>query len=257
MLSRVCSLQQLILLNEFDETKMYPNQGALEELERLDKISRNKNLTTWETYDRNSIKISSLNCRSLKKHHEDIISDSILLNSDIIGLQETWLEIHEEIANLDIDKYYLKVNSHGRGKGVATYYKNKIFKPDSSRNEAHMQLSKFTSSLVDVIFIYRSQQADYHQLNKIIDQMTNKEKPLLVLGDFNFCFLEASNLTKLYFQEKNFKQIINEPTHIGGHLLDQAYLSDPSRALKCTVEIHSKYYTDHKALAITIKKVNR
>ena len=129
--------------------------------------------------------------------------------------------------------------------------------PDGSRNEAHLQLSKFTSSIVDVIFIYRSQQADYHQLNKIIDQMTNKEKPLLVIGDFNFCFLEASNLTKLYFQEKNFKQIINEPTHIGGHLLDQAYLRDRSRVLKCTVEIHSKYYTDHKALAITIKKVKR
>ena len=118
-----------------------------------------------------------------------------------------------------------------------------------------MQLSKFTSSIVDVIFIYRSQQADYHQLNKIIDQMTNKEIPLLVIGDFNFCFLEASNATKSYFQEKNFKQIINEPTHIGGHLLDQAYLRDTSGALEFAVELHSKYFTDHKCLAITFKKV--
>ena len=255
MLSRVCSLKQLILLNEFDETKMYPNHGALEELERLDTISRNKNLTIWEKCESNSVKITALNCRSLKKHHEDIISDSILLKSDIIGLQETWLEIGEEIANLDIESYSLKVNSHGRGKGVATYYKSTIFKPDISMNETHMQLAKFTSPIIDVIFIYRSQQADYRQLNKNIDLLTSKNKPLLVIGDFNFCFLEASNVTKSYFKEKNFKQIIKEPTHIGGHLLDQAYLRDTSGALEFAVELHSKYYTDHKCLAITFKKV--
>ena len=122
-------------------------------------------------------------------------------------------------------------------------------------NETHMQLTKFTSPIIDVIFIYRSQQADYRQLNKNIDLMTSKNKPLLVIGDFNFCFLEASNVTKSYFKEKNFQQIIEEPTHIGGHLLDQAYLRDTSGALEYTVELHSKYFTDHKCLAITFKKV--
>ena len=86
--------------------------------------------------------------------------------------------------------------------------------------------------------------------------MTSKDKPLLVIGDFNFCFLEASNATKSYFKKKNFKQIINEPTHTAGHLLDQAYLKDTTGALKYTVELQSKYYTDHKGLAITLEKVN-
>ena len=36
MLSRVCSLEQILILNEFDESKMYPNLRALEELKRLD-----------------------------------------------------------------------------------------------------------------------------------------------------------------------------------------------------------------------------
>jgi ATP-dependent exoDNAse (exonuclease V) alpha subunit len=38
MLSRVCALSQIFILNKFDETKMYPNQKALKELERLEKF---------------------------------------------------------------------------------------------------------------------------------------------------------------------------------------------------------------------------
>ena len=48
--------------------------------------------------------------------------------------------------------------------------------------------------------------------------------------------------------------MISEPTHIEGNLLDQAYLRDTKGELDLTVELHSKYYTDHKGLAIIIKK---
>ena len=92
MLSRICSLTQLFILNEFDESKMYPNQQALKEFERLETISLNNNPSEWEKDDSGFLKISSLNCRSLKKHFIDISSDDLLLKSDIICLQETWLE---------------------------------------------------------------------------------------------------------------------------------------------------------------------
>jgi len=39
MLSRVCALSQIYILNEFDEKKMYQNITALEELKRLEKIA--------------------------------------------------------------------------------------------------------------------------------------------------------------------------------------------------------------------------
>merc|ERR1712243_482822 len=38
-LSRVCALSQVLILDEFDRSKMYPNTKALDELERLNKIS--------------------------------------------------------------------------------------------------------------------------------------------------------------------------------------------------------------------------
>ena len=48
MLSRVCSIDQILLLDEFPENKMYPDMRALVELKRLDNISLNKNQSTWE-----------------------------------------------------------------------------------------------------------------------------------------------------------------------------------------------------------------
>ena len=118
-----------------------------------------------------------------------------------------------------------------------------------------MQMSKFRSSLIDIIVLYRSQRGNYIDLNEHIEMMDVEEKPLLVIGDFNFCFQTSpNNQTKQFFERKQFTQMIDEPTHIEGHLLDQAYLKDKTDTLKWSVEVQSKYYTDHKGLAITINK---
>ena len=85
--------------------------------------------------------------------------------------------------------------------------------------------------------------------------MENTKIPQLVIGDFNFCYLEkTTNPTRSFLEALNYKQLIREPTHIEGHLLDQAYLRDDDNKLETNVETHSKYFTDHKALSITVKK---
>ena len=43
MLSRVCSLIQIYILNEFNETKMHPNVKAMAELKRLESIEAMNN----------------------------------------------------------------------------------------------------------------------------------------------------------------------------------------------------------------------
>ena len=255
MLSRVCTLEQIFILNSFDENKMYPNTKALEELERLDKISLNKNPPIWEKEDKKALKISSLNCRSLKKHLPDMISDDILLKSDIICLQEIWLESDENIEELMIPNYDLYLNSNGRGKGVAAYCKKGIFKHELNIKRQNMQLSKFAADTLDIIVIYRSQEGSYTDLNRILGELITEEKPQLVLGDFNFCYLDNPyNPTRKHLEKQKFTQMILKPTHIEGNLLDQAYLRDIHGELECISELHSKYYTDHKGLAIKIKR---
>ena len=255
MLSRVCALWQIFILKEFNEAKMYPNVNALKELDRLDKISLNENPTEWEKDDCDTLKITSLNCRSLKKHYEDILCDAAMLKSDIICLQETWIENDDTTEDLNIPNYNLYLNSKGKGKGVAAYCKNGTFRHETNIKDENMQISKFSSSTVDVIVIYRSQMGHYRQLNQFLEAIIDRQKPQLVIGDFNFCYLENPlHQTKTFLEKNKFSQLIKEPTHIEGHVLDQAYLRDVEGKLHCSAELHSKYYSDHKGLAIMIKK---
>ena len=109
--------------------------------------------------------------------------------------------------------------------------------------------------MLDIITLYRSQSGDCNKLNEHIDLMSTDGKPLLVLGDFNFCFMTNKNhRIKQHLKAKNFSQLIKEPTHIQGHLLDQAYLQDKEGQIRWTADIHSKYFTDHRGIAIIIKK---
>ena len=118
-----------------------------------------------------------------------------------------------------------------------------------------MQLTKFTSTNLSVIVLYRSQQGQLQILNDHIDSMRIPDMQELIIGDFNYCDLDkASNITKQYLENEEFFPVIQEPTHIEGNLLDQAYLKDVSEILDCSSELYSKYYSDHKMLALTIKK---
>ena len=84
----------------------------LKEYERMNEVSVNSNPTSWSDKTVKGIRVSSLNVRSLRKHIEDVRLDNVLQQSDIICLQETWLE--EEI--LELKGYLSYFNSQDRGK---------------------------------------------------------------------------------------------------------------------------------------------
>ena len=254
-LSRVCALSQIFILNTFDETKMFPNLRALAELERLNSISQNQNPTDWEKEDTGALKIYSLNCRSLKKHYSDIIVDDHLLKSDIILLQETWLGENEPADNFSIPGFELHLNSYGKGKGLAIFYNRNLFAHHKDVKEEQLQMSKFASTNIDILAIYRSQKGNLANMNYEIEIMMQPDKPLLIIGDFNYCQSELStNPTKKFLRQNNFVKLIDEPTHIEGNILDQAHLKDVKRTLTVTASLHSKYYTDHKGIAVIIKQ---
>ena len=79
------------------------------------------------------------------------------MKSDIICLNETWEEDDYIRDEFKIPHYELHLNSKGKGKGVATYYRKDIFKHDYDVKEDYMQLSKFTSHMLDIILLYRSE----------------------------------------------------------------------------------------------------
>ena len=73
------------------------------------------------------IKVFSLNCPSLQGKICHIQEDTILTRSDIVCLSETWLLSDDLHENIQMEGFTLKANGTGRGKGLATYFKQNIF----------------------------------------------------------------------------------------------------------------------------------
>ena len=76
------------------------------------------------------------------------------------------LENDMVLEKLNIPGFKLHLNSYGRGKGIATYYKEDLFYHVTDIKEENIQISKFTSSIIDVLVIYRSQKGDLMQLKR-------------------------------------------------------------------------------------------
>ena len=122
MLSRVQCLDQICILDKFDPEKIVVDADVRTEVARMDKVSVNQNPSEWLDSGKAGVRIASLNCRSLRKHIDDVKSDHLLLRGDFVCLQETWLEDGEEKQG----KYELQgfrgiFKSMGRGKGVAVF----------------------------------------------------------------------------------------------------------------------------------------
>ena len=116
-------------------------------------------------------------------------------------------------------------------------------------------MSKFSSKDVDILAIYWSQNGNLTNMNYEIEMMMQPDKPILIIGDFNYCQSEVStNATKKFLKQNNFVKLIDEPTHIEGNIIDQAHLKDVGRTLEARASLHSKYYTDHKGIAVIIKQ---
>ena len=91
------------------------------------------------------LKITSLNCRSLKKHFEDILADSILLKSDVISLQETWLDENDCLDDFKLPDYELHVIRAGRGRGISTYFRSSLIEHDRYIKNMTMMMKMMTA----------------------------------------------------------------------------------------------------------------
>ena len=238
---------------ELNSNKIKACPKVISENKRMESVSVNKNPRGWNNQSTKGLRISSLNVRSLRKHIEDVKSDIQLLQSDMICLQETWLDEAESNGNqYEVDGYDCYYNSQGRGKGTAVYIKKGQFKHSKDVKKPNLQMSKFTSTNLDVIVIYRSQEESLSSVKSQLKSLIQMNKSTLVVGDFNFCYKTNNNDVSKYFIEKKFNQLVNEATHIDGSLLDHAYFRSVRGLDRIDVELFATYYSDHDTIAVLI-----
>ena len=219
MLSRVQALSQLIILESVCENKLYAAQVAMNELERMKYISINN-----EPSDK---LVVSCNIRSLPAHFEDLISTPKLSQSKVICLQETWLNV-EEMGQFRIEGFSTHLNSIGRGKGIATYFRSE-FKWVRDVKRDKYQMTKITSDTSDIINIYRSESASTLDFNRDLVELFDCHKKTYCLGDFNICFKSEENHPVLRkMSDLGFKQLVQSSTHMAGRLIDLVFFFSPS-----------------------------
>ena len=255
MLSRVQRLQQVYILKSLDKAKIRTSHIGLNELERLKKISINKNPTPWQKQAENCIKVASLNCAGLAAHYVDILADDKLMKGDIIHLVETSLEKNEG-NQFNIPGYKSHFVNVGNGKGIAVYFKSKRFNHEKDFIAANMQLTKLTSNEVDVINVYRSSNGNSVELLNNMVAMMTIGKPVLITGDFNICMMNhQNNRMSKGLEMQGFRQMIKDATHIRGGHIDHVYWKDENGMWKDPqLELHCPYYSDHDASLITLLK---
>ena len=83
-------------------------------------------------------------------------------------------------------------------------------------------------------------------------------KSTLVIGDMNICNKkQQNNELKTFLENKNFRQLITQATHIGGGHLNHAYILNTGQFEDAPdVQLIPKYYSDHDAICISLRKVD-
>ena len=260
MASRVQELDQLYILEDLPEEKIYANQSALAEIERLVQVSKNSNPTKWLSKDEQTVKVSFLNTRSVKDKFYNIMADNSLLMSDLIILTETWLEEDDDENKYVLPGYDGNLNKIGRGKGMASYIKEeKDFKHEMNINHDGFSLSKITSRDLDIIGVYRSQNGNVMDLVTELQSLLNNEKTTVIGGDLNLCALKhPKNYITASLEQEGFQQLVTEATHIQGGAIDHIYISHGcNKRYEWDLEYFPKYYSDHDGLGLTIWKSSK
>ena len=120
----------------------------------------------------------------------------------------------------------------------------------------NVQMTKLDFSGVKIISLYRSQGANSQGIVDCLNQLIEKDKPTIIAGDFNLCYVDQKqNLIVKYLENCGFSQLVKEATHLQGGHIDHVYSNHDKTVYDVFVMHYSPYYTcqDHDALLVTLR----
>ena len=131
------------------------------------------------------------------------------------------------------------------------------FTPVLDVTEDGYQMSKLESEGYDVISVYRS--SDSNSSNKqmftsVLLSMVNVQKTTIILSDFDYDLkCDGSSVLSREIIDFGFSQLVKEPTHNQGGIIDHCYTS--KNVIPNNVKLSQKavYYSDHDLLEVQYK----
>ena len=249
MFGRPSRRQDMYIAGKLDTSQIKCDQDALEESQRLQTIfddteaeKSEKRSKTW--------KISYLNVRSLNAHILDIEKDNFIMDSDLLGLGETWLDEEE---TKPLNGFTGSFANFGKGKGVAGYNKMNLVASPVVVSSKFYSTILFKTLKFDIIFLYLSNDYNKQEVFEHLEHLLQIRKPMALLGDINENALENS-VFETFMRGKGFYQMVNRPTRESGKLLDHIYVNDGMDDLSFTTQVDVCYYSDHDIVSLYVSK---
>ena len=200
-LSRVTSLCGLFIIGNFNMSAIKADHRATLEYNRLRECCLMKPVRCLKPVFPFCINISLLNIRSFKKHADDIICQTTMLNSDIICLTETQVCVGEDIS-YNLQKYkdfhIIRNDNTDKFRSLAVFYANNIeIEVSKYPGMSILAVNKPTFGIITMMLLYRKNK---HSLTEFYSQLTDLlERSCIdiILGDLNIDFSKENELKDL------------------------------------------------------------
>ena len=184
---------------------------------------------------------------------DSVLTELIYQTLNVFFLDETSLEVDHCEEKFKLRRLCQKSIKAGKGRGITTYFDPSKAKWEEGKSYKKHQVVKLRHQNVDIINTYRSQTCNLGDFIESLLSVIDTGRNTIVTGDFNICFNEnRGNRIISYLTEIGFRQIVHEPTHIRGRLIDHVYWLDMTRQYNIEVDRYSPYYSDHDGLCITL-----
>lgn len=109
----------------------------------------------------------------------------------------------------------------------------------------------FSSSLFSVLLLYRKRTVSLAQFFSNLSNLVAHEQFEIVLGDFNIdAFQTNQALNEVML---NYVQLVTQPTHLSGSLLDHVYVhKNLLSQFEVNTTVLPTYFSDHDAVKLQI-----
>ena len=183
---------------------------------------------------------------------------------DILCISESWLppELHSSLV--DIPEYSIYRCDRGRGGGVCIYIKDHLKvtmlttqysrPPHVEDLWMTVQSKKFPSFILGCIYRHpHALDESFDYISDVFGSMSLRNKPLLILGDFNDNLFLPNNKMKNIMNIHHLSQLVTQPTRItatSSTLIDLIITNRPNFIINS--EVLSYPVGDHEIITATI-----
>ena len=262
-LSRVTSLNGLFLTGEYKSGAIKSDPRALQEYERMRKdcpiqLMHAANLSC------DTLSVILLNTRSLQRHAVDITHDQRLLNADILCLTETQLMPNQNTNDISKTLHHFQFchnKCNDKFQSISFCYKPFIeilqYHHSAGISVIEFKKSSFFPHSIKLLIVYRKNNTCLTSFYDTLIDITQSNEFHIVLGDFNINAQDHAGANALSQIFIDYRQIVQDPTHLAGATLDHVYLKK-NFIDQFTLQdlVMCIYFSDHDAIRFVLAPKN-